>query len=66
MERISSGGWLGLLQRGVALDSGWLILINYYNCFFCFQLLFINARFMQMNRSSYPLVISCIIPPVPV
>ena len=27
------GGWLGLLQRGVALDSGWLILLNYYNCF---------------------------------
>ncbi len=30
------------MQRGVALDSDWLILINYYNCFtafnYCFEM----------------------------
>ena len=49
MNWCSSGGWLGLLQHGIALDSDWLILLNYYNCFYCFQLLVLNACFMQMN-----------------
>ena len=55
------GGWLGLSQRGLALDGGCLILLNYYNRF-RIQFLFINARFMQMNHFSSSLMIPCIIP----
>ncbi len=41
----------------------WMVKIDeLLQLFYCFQLLPLNARFMQMNRSSYPLDISCIIP----
>ena len=36
------------MQRGVALDSDWLILINYYSCFtafnYCFEMLALCKR----------------------
>nr|AAN04987.1 retrotransposon protein, putative, Ty3-gypsy sub-class [Oryza sativa Japonica Group]AAP52513.1 retrotransposon protein, putative, Ty3-gypsy subclass [Oryza sativa Japonica Group] len=42
LSRPPSGGGLGLLQRGVALDSDWLIWVNYYNFFtafnYCFEM----------------------------
>ncbi len=46
MSWCSSGGWLGLLQRGVALDNDWLILLNLLQLFYCFQLLFLKACFI--------------------
>src|SRR5512139_1188180 len=60
MNWCSSGGWLGLLQRGVALDSDWLILINYYSCFtafnYCFEMPALCKRtpsFLWLYPASY-------------